>query len=234
MRSALPGSGRWARLAASAALLLTAAACGGGGGCGTGAMADTAGWRVVDAGPFVFKVPPDYREEHVQGVDSYIGRWVQGGRSVDFDFGPYTSDPRLRRGPDPRGRVCTARIDGREVAVVETEHTDHGRRKRYTILGWWQGGPAPHDTVAGQPHLRFHASAAADDREGRAEARTIVRSVRIRTQWTEEDRLRDRHRQCRDLRAYLRRQPPTSAFDQDLRRCPTGPPPAPPDYESVR
>jgi hypothetical protein len=222
----------WARFAA-VALALGCSACGGGGGCGAGALVDTAGWQVVDAGPFVFKVPPGYRQERVQGVDSYVGRWTEGERAAGFAYGQYTRDPRLRRGQDNAGRICTAHFGGREVAVEETEWKDARGQAHYAILGWWRLGPEQNDTL-GQPHLRLHASAPATDREGQARARGIVRSVRIRTAWTEQDRLRERHRQCRDLRDHLAGRPPGAGEEQVLRRCPSGPPPPPADYESVR
>jgi hypothetical protein len=221
------------RLPLIVAASIVMAACGRGGGCGMGAMADTAGWQVVDAGPFVFKVPPGYREEVAQGVDSYIGRWHQGARFAGFDYGQYTRDPRQRPRAEGDDRVCTARISGREVAIEETEPPDARGTRRYVFLGWWRLGPVRDDTL-GQPHLQLYAYAPADDADGRAEARTIVHSVRIRTVWTEQDRLRQRHRQCRDLREHVRGQPLSATIQEELRRCPSGPPPPPPDYERVR
>ena len=213
--------------------LTAAAACGGGSGCGAGAMADTAGWQVVDAGPFVFKLPPAHRREPGFGVDSYVGRWSHGERLMGFDYGQYTRDPRRAPGREREGRVCTERIAGREVAVHEMKQAAPEGKRHYRFVGWWRLGPERDDTL-GQPHLRLSASAPAQDAEGQAQARAIVRSVRIRSVWTEQDRLRDRHRQCRDLREHARGQPPNSYVDQELRRCPSGAPPPPADYESVR
>ena len=196
-------------------------------------MADTAGWQIVDAGPFVFKLPPEYRREAGFGVDSYVGRWSQGERVMGFDYGQFTRDPRTMRGGEDQGRACTVHIAGREVVIQEMEQADPRGARHHTLFGWWRLGPEADDTL-GQPHLRLHARAPADDAVGRAQARAIVRSVRIRTAWTEQDRLRDRHRQCRDLREHARGQPPIASIEEELRRCPSGPPPPPPDYESVR
>lgn len=223
----------YVRLSLIVAASVAVGACGGGSGCGTGAMADTTGWQVVDAGPFVFKVPPGYREEVAQGVDSYIGAWHQGARSAGFTYGQYTRDPRERPRAEGDGRVCTARIAGREVAIQEVEQTDPEGKRHYFVLGWWRLGPERDDTL-GQPHLQLHARAPAADVPGCAQARAVVRSVRVRTVWTEEDRLRQRHRQCRDLREHAHGRPPSAVIQEELRRCPAGPPPPPPAYESVR
>jgi hypothetical protein len=64
--------------------LAAGAACGGEPACPPVAMADTTGWQVFDAGPFVFKLPPGYRDEHPIGTDSYAGLWRQGARTLTF------------------------------------------------------------------------------------------------------------------------------------------------------
>jgi hypothetical protein len=52
---------------------------------------DTAGWTVVDAGPFTFSVPPGYQRRPGNGIDSYVGWWeAPGGRFVQFDWGLYS------------------------------------------------------------------------------------------------------------------------------------------------
>lgn len=220
----------------AAGFALTAlAACGGGDACGMEAMADTTGWRVVDAGYFVFKLPPGYRDEVPIGSDSYVGEWTRGGRSVRFSWGPHTGDPRdepQRPGDLP---MCEARVGGRTAVLREARYTAPDSSARFEAGGWWDRP----DTLTAPFYLA--AGAPADDTAGQRVARTIVRTVRLRTVWSAEDNLRHRHRLCEMIRVYearLRAQypdGPTPAVPPDAQRlCPTGPPPPPPDYESVR
>lgn len=83
-----------------------------------GMGADTAGWQGVNAGPFRFAAPREYRQEPVQGMDSFVGRWrASRGRLVTFDYGMYSSalDEVAAR---PGFRECTAEIGGKRVRVV--------------------------------------------------------------------------------------------------------------------
>lgn len=230
MRSAPAG---WVHMVIAAAGLLTCAACGGGDRCGMGAMADTTGWQVVDAGPFVFKVPPGYRDQRMRGIDSYVGAWAQGERGISFDWGPYSSDPSVRRDPESPARTCGVRIAGRRVVLEENEWRDADGKALYGIRGWWRGGPESNDVVSGQTHLSFGGSVPAADRIGRREAMTIIRTVRIRARWTDADRLRQRHAACDRLRQESIDPVRDPYLAEELRRCPPGRPP-PTDYERVR
>jgi hypothetical protein len=206
---------------------LAGAACGEGDPCGLGAMADTTGWRVMDAGPFVFKLPPGYRDEHALGTDSYAGLWTQGERSITFSYGPHTADPR-RPEARPRGTLCEARIGGRTVQVSEAREHAAGPGLAYRVGGWWE---KPDSLYA---NLYLGGTGPADDEAGRAIAATVLRTVRLRTVWSRADSVRFHHRICEISRAYG---PPPDAVQPaapDSLGCPNGPPPPPPDYEGVR
>jgi hypothetical protein len=214
--------------------LLSCAACGGGGACGLGAMADTTGWRVVDAGPFVFKLPPGYRDQVPIGTDSYAGLWTQGERSITFSWGPHTADPRLAPRNPAAPPPCETRIGGRAALVMESVSGPDSARS-YNVGGWWEKP----DTLSA--NLYVGGTGQADDEAGRSVAATVIRTVRLRTVWSTADRLRMRHRVCEISRVYDARHkveypnaptpvPPAS----DPRNCPAGPPPPPADYESVR
>lgn len=219
-------------MAAVVATSFAAAGCGGGSGCELGAMADTTGWQVVDAGHFVFKLPPGYRDEMPRGIDSYIGRWNRGERVISFDWGMWTSDPRQPRGEPRPPRICKARIGERKALLRETRQTAEDGSEWYVVRGWWRGKREPGGSPA---HLSLGGHGPMQDTAGRAHALTVIRTVRIRTRWTPQDRLRFRHRICGRMRAEIARMPQPYPPDvESLRRCPPGPPPPPPDYESVR
>jgi hypothetical protein len=194
--------------------------------CGMGPMEDTAGWQVVDAGPFVFKLPPGYRDEVPLGTDSYVGTWTQGERSVTFAWGPHTADPRKAQGRPP-GTVCEARIGGRTALVAESRGRALGGGQTYDVGGWWEKA----DSLGA--HLSVRGTGPADDEAGRAIATTVIRTVRLRTAWSREDSLRFHHRLCEISRTAEARAglPPSTAIDP--RQCPASPPP-PADYDRVR
>lgn len=61
--------------------------------CTTAAHVDTSGWRLMDAGPYAFRLPPEFEEQEVRSVDSAVAAWrAPDGRSVHSDYGFYT-DP---------------------------------------------------------------------------------------------------------------------------------------------
>lgn len=207
---------------------LGCAACGESGGpCGLGAMADTAGWEVFDAGPFVFKLPPGYRDEHPIGMDSYVGQWSQGERTLFFTWGPYTADPRSQPNAS-RGTQCETIIGGRTAVVSESRGLALGGGQTYHLGGWWE---KPDSMSA---NLFLGGSGPADDEAGRMIAATVLRTVRLRTVWSEDDRRRFTWRLCEisrvnEARAGIERMEPA----EDPRNCPAVRPP-PAVYDSVR
>ncbi|HYW11578.1 MAG TPA: hypothetical protein VE871_06455 [Longimicrobium sp.] len=199
-------------------------ACGGEPACRLEAMADTTGWKVVDAGPFVFKLPPGYRDEHPIGTDAYAGSWTQGARTIRFAWGPHTADPRRSTNP-AEPPLCRMRINGRTALVAYTVFVPGGER-RYHVGGWWQKP----DTMSANLHLAGSGPAA--DSAGRAIAWTVLRTVHLRTVWSADDNARFTHRPCEISRVNEARSglPPP---DPDPRNCPARPPP-PAVYERVR
>jgi hypothetical protein len=79
------------------------------GGCGSSSTARTvepfpprANWQQVDAkGYFTFWIPGDLMEEHLQGVDSYVGSWFSPAMRVDFDYGRYSAPIDVSSLPKP-------------------------------------------------------------------------------------------------------------------------------------
>ena len=198
MRRARTGRVRCAKRLAVLLALPVCAACGGGDPCGMRAMADTTGWRVVDAGPFVFKLPPGYRDEFALGTDSYAGLWTQGERSITFSWGPHTADPRLPPRESAAAPACEARIGGRTALVSEGRDRALGGGQRYRVGGWWEKP----DTLGA--NLYLSGTGPADDEAGRTLATTVIRTVRLRTVWSAEDSVRMHHASARSAACTMR------------------------------
>lgn len=201
-------------------------------GCRWPAAADTAGWAVVDAGPFVFKVPPAYREQLAAGAESYLGTFVAGDRAIAFDYGGRTTDPRER--PGAGGEWSCATVLAGAPAVVWSGgriiDAGGGRTVRHeTAEGWWES--------VGEDSVRLFVIGWGPQGDTAAvrEALTAIRTIKLRTVFTPADSVRQLHRFCETLRLQAERSPEYGgAYDEWRPRCPTGPAPPPPDYESVR
>src|SRR5262245_39201648 len=108
---------RW-RIKVALWLTLIGAHVGALGGCGLGATAATptpvttavtpepftppANWKQIDAkGYFTFWIPSGLMEEHLQGIDSYVGSWFSPAMRVDFDYGMYSGPIDVQALPQP-------------------------------------------------------------------------------------------------------------------------------------
>ena len=139
--------------------------------------ADTAGWRVIDHGAFVFRVPPDFERMPVQPIDSDVGQWGTGPRRfVSYDLGWYSST--LREATALAGYTsCTMPIGDRAAFVVagwDSAGTWLGGGPKLVVAATWQNlrrGPMA------AVHLTL--SAASDRRHEYGTLVAIVRSVRI-------------------------------------------------------
>lgn len=81
---------------------------------------DTAGWEVVERNAFTFRVPPDFREASVQGIDSDVARFeaAGGGAAVSTDLGWYSNDLSHDPGVYEEYESCAAVIGGRPALLV--------------------------------------------------------------------------------------------------------------------
>jgi hypothetical protein len=125
------------------------------GGCGSSSIARTvepfpprANWQQVDAkGYFTFWIPSDLMEEHLQGIDSYVGSWFSPALRVDFDYGMYSGPidvqalPQLvtRMEDDSSGHHATivtyANVSGNPVAILYVGDIDGVNRLSMTAVG---------------------------------------------------------------------------------------------------
>lgn len=108
----------------------------------TGPGVDTAGWRVVDAGPLQFSLPVAYEREEVRGIDSFVGRWVAPSqRLVEFDFGRYSNPLDDASASLVDYRECRTEIGGWPVKVVsgyDERGRWHGEGKKYVVSAAWR------------------------------------------------------------------------------------------------
>lgn len=197
-------------------------------------FADTSGWAMEDAGPFVMKVPVSLDRQHAGGATGYLGLWAGDNRALAFDYGPMAPDPRGRATGGEQGWLCEAAVGGRPAVVrvgVRAVETRPGLWQRHAVAeAWW---PA-----AGPDSARLLVmgwGAEADSATVAREALTAARTVRFRTRWTAADSLRQLHRFCATLRAQARASEAyRPAWEEWRARCPAGVPPPPAVYDSVR
>jgi len=101
-------------------------------------------WQIVDAGPFSLRLPPEYRREQVQGIDSLVGRWESSPRHlVAFDWGPYSNDLRQARALLRDVVECSEVIDGYGARVVmgldsEGYWESRTRIRKYVVTASWR------------------------------------------------------------------------------------------------
>src|SRR5688572_2922170 len=85
--------------------------------CRWGELPDTAGWPVTDAGPFLFKRPPELHEQPAAGALGYVGLYSSGDRALAFDYGPDAPDPRGRATGGEESWLCETPVGGRPAVV---------------------------------------------------------------------------------------------------------------------
>lgn len=47
-------------------------------------------WKKIDTGWFSFSAPASFKKVEVKGIDSFVGRYVADGISLDFDYSLYS------------------------------------------------------------------------------------------------------------------------------------------------
>jgi hypothetical protein len=67
--------------------------------CDGGSFPPRADWRKVDAGAFSLFAPTGWEFHQLQGVDSYVGEFVDDGVVLKFDFGGYSNSLKEERKP---------------------------------------------------------------------------------------------------------------------------------------
>lgn len=134
--------------------------------CAT-ASADTGGWqRVADSSGFSFLLPPGFRENKVQPMESHVRGFEAEGLSLSLDYGHASSDTRAAPDPSDAHLDCPARIGGHD-AVVTLTWPD---RMAYGVAASWP------DVGSG---MRLWIGGAANTPNGQRALLTVLRSVRF-------------------------------------------------------
>jgi hypothetical protein len=81
-------------------------------------------WHKVDAGPFSILAPSGWEFHELEGVDSYVGKFVGDGVVLTFDFGGH-SNP-LKEEKKPQYVVIHKSIDGHAAKIVSPREPSHG------------------------------------------------------------------------------------------------------------
>lgn len=81
-------------------------------------------WQFVDANSFTLSLPPGWKFNKLQGIDSYVGEFVGDGAKLGFDYGRYSSP--LAEDNDPDHIVTYETIDGHRAKIVVPKVTGDG------------------------------------------------------------------------------------------------------------
>jgi len=105
-------------------------------------------WKQIDAkGYFSFWIPSGLMEEHLQGIDSYVGSWFSPAMRVDFDYGRYSAPIDVQALPQPVTQmeedisghhatiVTYANLSGNPVAILYVGDIDGVNHLSMTAVG---------------------------------------------------------------------------------------------------
>ena len=81
-------------------------------------------WQLVDANSFTISLPPSWKFNTLQGIDSYVAEFVGDGVTLNFDYGWY-SNP-LADESDSRYVVTYETIDGKKAKIVVPKDIGNG------------------------------------------------------------------------------------------------------------
>ena len=129
--------------------------------------ADTTGWqRIADSSGFSFLLPPGFRENAVQQMDSHVRGFEADGLSLSFDYGHAPADPPAAAGIPDAHLECPARIGGHDATVTLTWPD----RIAYGVAATWpDAGRGMHLWIGGD----------ANTPDGQRALLTVLRSVRF-------------------------------------------------------
>lgn len=82
------------------------------------------GWQFIDADSFTSSLPPGWKFNKLQGIDSYVGEFIGDGAKLGFDFGWYSNS--LAEDNDPNHIVTYETIGGYRARIVVPKVTGNG------------------------------------------------------------------------------------------------------------
>src|SRR3989344_1909065 len=82
------------------------------------------GWQFIDANSFTLSLPPGWKFNKLQGIDSYVGEFVGDETKLSFDFGWYSNS--LAEDKDPAHIVTYETIGSYKAKIVVPKVTGNG------------------------------------------------------------------------------------------------------------
>ena len=132
------------------------------------AATDGDAWRTHDFGPFSLCLPPDFVEDQVRGIDSYVRQWSSPGMRLSFDYGRWSY---VIDGYWPEGtKVERVDVDGKPARIA-TAHHDFGREFPYSTML---------EVRELRPHVHLSVFVNCSTPEDFAVARRIFLSIRFK------------------------------------------------------
>ena len=127
--------------------------------------ADTSGWhRITDASGFSFLLPPGFRENHVEPVDSHVRGFEADGLTLSLDYGSTSNDLTARHEASEGHLECPTQIGGRDALIVLTWPD----RMAYGVDGAWRDV---------RPGMHLWMGGAANTPNGQRALLTVLRYV---------------------------------------------------------
>ncbi|TAL48750.1 hypothetical protein EPN83_03045 [Patescibacteria group bacterium] len=81
-------------------------------------------WQFVDANSFTLSLPPSWKFNKLQGIDSYVGEFVGDGVKLGFDYGWYSNS--LAEDNDPKHTVTYETIGSYRAKIVVPKVVGNG------------------------------------------------------------------------------------------------------------
>ena len=129
--------------------------------------ADTTGWsRVADSSGFSFLLPPGFRENNVEPVDSHVRGFEAEGLTLSLDYGRYSNDLAGPHEASEGHLECPAQIGGHSAVVLLTWPD----RMAYGVDAAWRDV---------RPGVHLWMGGAANTPNGQRALLTVLRSVRF-------------------------------------------------------
>lgn len=129
--------------------------------------ADTSGWhRVADSSGFSFLLPPGFRENKVEPIDSHVRGFESDGLTLSLDYGRNSNALTAPHEASEGHLECPTQIGGHDALVVLTWPD----RMAYDVDAAWRDV---------RPGMHLWMGGAANTPNGQRALLTVLRSVRF-------------------------------------------------------
>ncbi len=137
-----------------------------------------ADWVAVEAPDrFTLALPPDYVEQEVQGIDSYVRCFQSGKVRLGLDYGRY-SDPLTSYADRPEYESGELTLGNRDATWVSFALDEAEAPSADPLYRHFVAMHVPRAGFTGRSQITLHARCA--DRDSMAEAMRIFKTVRFR------------------------------------------------------